>query len=102
MRPVDRDVLIELIAKILIEKSWRPEAGWLLCVGAKGSVGTSIVAQTSALAFSRDLEQKLVIMDAAGGGSCQVSRWERKPLRHCMKHRVYQDLVIRIISPDDC
>ncbi|HRK98082.1 MAG TPA: type II secretion protein ATPase [Alphaproteobacteria bacterium] len=69
VRPVDRDVLIELIAKILIEKLGAPGSRMVAFVGAKGGVGTSMVAQTSALVSSHDLEQKTVIMDAAGGGS---------------------------------
>jgi pilus assembly protein CpaE len=68
VRPVDRDVLIELIAKILIEKLGAPGSRMVAFVGAKGGVGTSMVAQTSALVSSHDLEQKTVIMDAAGGG----------------------------------
>ena len=67
-------------------------------VGAKGGVGTSMVAQTSAFGFFSRSWTKTVIMDAAGGGSylSVAGRWETEAVTTCMKHRVYQDLVIRI------
>ena len=69
VRPISKEVLTELIAKILIEKLGAPGCRLMAFVGAKGGVGTSTIAQACALFASTTLNQKTVILDAAGGKS---------------------------------
>lgn len=69
VRPIEKKILSELIAKILIEKLGVSESRLVAYVGAKGGVGTSWVAQASAMVLANDLDEKTVILDAAGGRS---------------------------------
>lgn len=69
VRPVEKQVLTNLIAKTLIEKLGAPGSKLIAFIGAKGGVGTSTLAQMSALVSSDRLGQKTIIMDAAGGRS---------------------------------
>lgn len=69
VRPIERQVLIELIAKILIEKLGAPGSKLIGVVGAKGGVGASAIAQMMAMVAARDLKQKTIILDIAGGRS---------------------------------
>ncbi len=67
--PISKTVLTDLIAKILIEKLGSPGSRLVAFVGAKGGVGTSTMAQACALSASTALNQKSIILDAAGGRS---------------------------------
>lgn len=68
VRPLQKQVLTELVAKILIEKLGSPGSRLLAFVGAKGGVGTSWMAlMTSVLAA--EMGEKTVVLDAAGGRS---------------------------------
>lgn len=69
VRPIQKRVLSDLIAKILIEKLGVSESRLIAYVGAKGGVGASWVAQASASVLAKDLNEKTVILDAAGGRS---------------------------------
>ncbi|MDD3020469.1 MAG: type II secretion protein ATPase [Alphaproteobacteria bacterium] len=69
VRPIEKNVLVELIAKILIEKLGTPGSRLIVLLGSKGGVGTSTIAQAMAMSAAHDLGQKTVILDAAGGRS---------------------------------
>lgn len=69
VRPLRKEVIAEVIARTLIEKFGMTESRLIAYIGAKGGVGTSTLAQLTATAVSSRLEQKTVILDAAGGWS---------------------------------
>lgn len=69
VRPLRKDVIAEVIAKTLIDKLGTTDSRLIALVGAKGGVGTSTLAQTTAMAVANRLNQKTVILDAAGGWS---------------------------------
>lgn len=69
VRPIRKEVLAEVIAKTLIEKLGTSDSRLIAFVGAKGGVGTSTLAQATAFAVANRLDQKTIIMDAAGGWS---------------------------------
>lgn len=69
VRPVQKKILSELIAKVLIEKLGVSESRLIAYVGAKGGIGTSWIAQSSASVLAEELGEKTVILDAAGGRS---------------------------------
>lgn len=68
VRPLQKQVLTELVAKILIEKLGAPGSRLLAFVGAKGGVGTSWMALMTSIIAS-ELGEKTVVLDAAGGRS---------------------------------
>lgn len=68
-RPIDKAVLLEVIAKTLIEKQGITESRLIAFIGAKGGVGASSLAEATAEAVSTRLDQKTIMMDAAGGWS---------------------------------
>ncbi|MGH1399201.1 MAG: AAA family ATPase [Alphaproteobacteria bacterium] len=67
--PLDVDVFADVIVKALIERIGVMGSKLVAFMGAKGGVGTSAMAQAAALSASEYLEQKSVLLDAAGGGS---------------------------------
>ncbi|PZP53608.1 MAG: type II secretion protein ATPase, partial [Micavibrio aeruginosavorus] len=69
VRPVTKDVLAQVVSKTLIEKFGAPESKLIALVGAKGGVGTSTIAEEIARISSDRLDQKTIILDAAGGWS---------------------------------
>lgn len=69
VRPVTRDVLLQVISKTLIEKFGAPESRLIAVVGAKGGVGASTFSEELARTVSSSLDQKTIILDAAGGWS---------------------------------
>ncbi len=69
VRPVTAEVLAQVISKTLIEKFGAPESRLIAMIGAKGGVGTSTIAQGFAWNVSSRLEEKTIILDAAGGWS---------------------------------
>ncbi len=69
VRPIEKNVLVELIAKVLIEKLGTQGSRLVAFLGSKGGVGTSTIAQATAMSAAHDLKQKTIILDAAGGRS---------------------------------
>lgn len=69
VRPVEKNILVDLISKILVEKLGTPGSRLIAFVGAKGGVGTSTIAQLSASVSADLMGQKTVILDTAGGRS---------------------------------
>lgn len=69
VRPLRKEVIAEVIAKTLIEKLGTTDSRLIAYIGAKGGVGTSTLAQATANAVSTRLDQKTIILDAAGGWS---------------------------------
>lgn len=69
VRPVSAEVLGDVISKTLIEKFGTPDSRMMAVVGAKGGVGASTIAEEIARTMSGRLDQKTIIVDAAGGWS---------------------------------
>jgi pilus assembly protein CpaE len=69
VKPLTRDVLAQVFSKILIERLGATGSHLIACIGAKGGVGTSSIAQLLSTVSANDLHQKTIILDAAGGWS---------------------------------
>lgn len=69
VKPVAKEVLAEVISKTLIEKFGASESLLIACIGAKGGVGASTIAQSTARISAEIFDQKTMILDAAGGWS---------------------------------
>jgi pilus assembly protein CpaE len=69
VKPLSKNVLADVIARTLIEKFGNSESRLITFMGAKGGVGTSTLAQVTAQAVAKTLQQKTIILDAAGGSS---------------------------------
>lgn len=69
VRPVPLAVLSEVIAATLVEKLGASGSRLIAMAGAKGGVGVSTLTQTLAWGLSEKLNQKTLLMDAAGGWS---------------------------------
>lgn len=69
VRPVKPHILGEVIAKSLIEKMGTSGSRLVAIAGAKGGVGTSIIAQILACGLADQLHQKTLLLDAAGSWS---------------------------------
>lgn len=69
VRPVKAEILSSLIAKTLVSKLGVSGSRLIACIGAKGGVGTTVVSQCFAWGISQFLEQKTMLLDAAGGNS---------------------------------
>lgn len=67
VRPLQKEMMAEVIIKTLIERLGNPGSRLVAFVGAKGGVGTSSIAHACAVLASSKLEQKTTILDAAGG-----------------------------------
>ena len=69
VRPVQTPVLADVVAKALIEKIGVTGSLLVAVEGAKGGVGTSLLAEGLACGLSDILKQKTILLDAAGGWS---------------------------------
>lgn len=69
VRPVTSDVLGDVVAKTLITKLGVSGSHLIAFIGAKGGVGTTTLTQAAALLASSTLDQKVMLMDVAGGSS---------------------------------
>lgn len=69
VRPVETEILAEVIARALVEKLGVSSSRLIAFIGAKGGVGTTAIAQACAWGVSDILKQKTVLIDAAGGWS---------------------------------
>ncbi len=67
--PLEADVLLDVLARTLIEKQGVSDSRLIAFLGAKGGVGTSTFAEAMAEIVSARLDQKTVLLDAAGGWS---------------------------------
>ena len=69
VKPVPIETLSEIIASSLISKLGTIGSRLIGVVGAKGGVGTSSLTQAMAWGISEQLNQKTILLDAAGGWS---------------------------------
>lgn len=69
VRPVAVDVLAEVMARTLTERLGVAGSSLIAFAGAKGGVGTSVLAEASSWAVAEILKQKTVLVDASGGWS---------------------------------
>lgn len=69
VKPLTRDVLASVFSKILTERLGAQHSKLIACIGAKGGVGTSALSYLLSDACGNLLQQKTIILDAAGGWS---------------------------------
>ncbi|MDP7143269.1 MAG: type II secretion protein ATPase [Alphaproteobacteria bacterium] len=69
VRPLDKEVFANDIAGTLLEKLGESGSRLIACVGAKGGVGVSSMAQAAATISAETLGQKTFLLDAAAGWS---------------------------------
>ena len=69
VRPIETDVLAEVIARTLINRLGVTGSRLIAFIGAKGGVGASALAQATAWGVGDILNQKAILIDAAGGWS---------------------------------
>lgn len=69
VRPVKQEELSNDIAASLIERIGATGSRLIVMMGAKGGVGTTVLAEGLAWGLSEDLGQKTFLLDAAGGWS---------------------------------
>lgn len=69
VKPVTIDVLTDVISKTLIEKFGAPDSKLIAVVGAKGGVGASSFANAVSWSIADRLDEKTIMLDAAGGWS---------------------------------
>ncbi|MGE4313694.1 MAG: CpaE family protein [Pseudobdellovibrionaceae bacterium] len=67
--PLGSDVLAEVMAKSMIDRLGASGSKLVACLGAKGGVGTSSIAQSLATGIAEFMDEKTFILDAAGGCS---------------------------------
>ena len=69
VKPVDTQIMADIIAKTMIEKIGVTGSRLIAFLGAKGGVGTSSLVQAAAWGISDIMEQKTIIIDVGGGWS---------------------------------
>jgi pilus assembly protein CpaE len=69
VKPLSKEVLASVFAKILIERLGAENSKLIACIGSKGGVGTSTLSHMMADVSGNSLHQKTIILDAAGGWS---------------------------------
>ncbi len=69
VRPIDPNVLSEVIAKTLIDKIGVSNSRLIAVTGTKGGAGVSTIAQATAVTLAEKHAQKTLLMDASGGWS---------------------------------
>ena len=69
VKPISADAMADVIARTLVDRLGVTGSRLIAFVGAKGGVGTSVLAQAAAWGVSDILKQKAVIIDGAGGWS---------------------------------
>lgn len=69
VRPLEAPVMANVIAKTLIDRLGVTGSRLIAFIGAKGGVGTSVLAQSTAWGLSDVFQQKGVLLDASGGWS---------------------------------
>lgn len=69
VKPIEANVMADVIAKTLVDKLGVTGSRLIAFMGAKGGVGTSVLAQAAAWGIADVLDQKVLLMDGAGGWS---------------------------------
>lgn len=69
VRPVKADTLSFDIARTLIERIGATGSRMIAVMGAKGGVGTTVIAEVMAMGTADVYNQKTILLDAAGGWS---------------------------------
>ncbi len=69
VKPVAADVMADVMARSLIERLGVTGSRLIAFEGAKGGVGTSLIAQACASGIADILDQKTILLDACGGWS---------------------------------
>lgn len=69
VRPLATEILANDIAATLLKKMGTGESRLIALMGAKGGVGTTVLAQGLAWGLAENLDQKTFLLDAAGGWS---------------------------------
>lgn len=69
VRPIKSEILKDVIAKALIQRLGVSDSRLIAFVGSKGGVGVSSIAQICAWLASDKMENKTLLIDAAGGWS---------------------------------
>lgn len=69
VKPVKTSLLGEDIARTLIQQIGASDSRLIAFMGAKGGVGTTVLAEALAWSVSGDLGQKTFLLDASGGWS---------------------------------
>ncbi len=69
VRPIMPDILKDVISKALIQRLGVSDSRLIAFVGAKGGVGTSSIAQICAWIAAENMDNKTLLLDAAGGWS---------------------------------
>ncbi len=69
VKPIAADVMADICAKTLIDQIGVTGSRLIAFIGAKGGVGTSLLAQASACGVSEFLDQKSFLLDICGGWS---------------------------------
>lgn len=69
VRPVDSNVLSDVIAKTLVDRIGVSNSKLIAITGTKGGSGVSTLAQATAYTLSEKEQQKTLLMDLAGGWS---------------------------------
>ncbi|HEX2752480.1 MAG TPA: type II secretion protein ATPase [Alphaproteobacteria bacterium] len=66
VRPISDEDLVAVVAKSLVEKRGLSGSRLVAVMGAKGGVGTSVMAQSLAWLVAENLGQKTLLLDGAG------------------------------------
>lgn len=69
VKPLNPQMLGDVVAKTLIEKLGVTDSRLVAFIGAKGGVGTTLLAEMSASSLSELYAQKVMLLDGAGGWS---------------------------------
>ncbi len=80
VRPIEKMVLADVIAKTLIDRMGTAGSRLVALMGAKGGVGTSVLAQALATGIASKKEQKTVLLDASGGWSYLSASMGTEPI----------------------
>lgn len=67
VRPIKPETLVQVIGKTLVSKLGLSGSSLISFIGAKGGVGVSSIAQSAAWLCASVLEQKVMLLDGAGG-----------------------------------
>lgn len=69
VRPVETPVLADVAARTLIQRIGVTGSRLIAFAGAKGGVGTSVLAQAASCGIAEYLDEKTILLDACGGRS---------------------------------
>lgn len=69
VKPIEPNVMASIIARTLVDRLGVTGSRLIAFVGAKGGVGTSVLAQAAAWGTAEILKQKTILIDGSGGWS---------------------------------